>query len=137
MKALEFLEDTVKYFSEDVSRRCVEMQNGRVIRCTYTPQNKNQTGCAIGRFQTPKAQKICDNNRNSGVNSICEIRCREDVKELLPEWMLNIDQYILGQVQLLHDHQPFWNEKGLTTLGKAKVEYISDCINKLETNESK
>lgn len=50
MTKLEFLEDTVKYYSENTNRRCV---NNVIVGCYYSPENAGKIGisdgCAIGR----------------------------------------------------------------------------------------
>ena len=130
MTALEFLEDTVKYFSEDVSRRCVEITDAQLTKCTYAPQNKEQTGCAIGRHLTPTAQEILDMENNISIHNVFE---RRDVESLLPDWMLKIEPEVLMKVQNLHDFANNWTSRGLSVRGEQTVKSIKLLIEEYES----
>lgn len=114
----EFLLDTIKYYSEDTSRRCVSEG-----RCTYSPKalNKNSKGCAIGRWLDKELQLKLDTFEESSVQS-------GKVFDKLPKWMQGMGIYFLQHVQDLHDNGNNWNESGLSQLGKDAVNKIIDCI---------
>lgn len=107
----EFLLDTIKYYSEDTSRRCV--LNGK---CTYSPKtlNINSDGCAIGRWLDEELKLELDAIGTVPVQN-------EKVFDKLPEWMQGMGRCFLHDVQKLHDINNYWNESGLSQFGKNKV----------------
>lgn len=107
----EFLLDTIKYYSEDTLRRCVE--NGM---CTYSGKtlNKNSDGCAIGRWLNEEVRLELDALDNIPVHD-------DLVYNKLPEWMRNFGKDFLENVQCLHDYDGHWNESGLSQLGNDRV----------------
>lgn len=107
----QFLLDTIKYYSEDTSRRCVSEG-----KCTYSPEtlNKNSEGCAIGRWLDEELQLELD------ALGIVPVQ-NEKVFDKLPKWMQGMGIYFLQHVQDLHDSSIYWDESGLSQLGKNKV----------------
>jgi hypothetical protein len=124
MTALEFLEDTVKYFSEDPNRRC----KIGTYACSYVPVEEHQTGCAIGRFLDKELRKKLRQNDNVG--EVWALAKREEYfEQLVPEWMQKIPTDILLQIQKLHDVNDYWNKCGLSQYGKEMVQKIKELIN--------
>lgn len=120
----EFLLDTIQYYSEDVSRRCVQGN-----KCTYSGKtlDKNSDGCAIGRW-LPEEVKL-------DVDAIGDVPVtKEVVFEKLPDWMKEFGKSFLLDIQDLHDYNNLWNSSGLNDQGKSKVNYI---ITNYELNISK
>lgn len=115
---LEFLEDTVKYYSEDVNRRCIS-SNG----CFYDPIQAGKEGvsdgCAIGRHLKPNLKVDLD---NASENIVSEIK----VFNQLPLKLKKLGREFLREVQKLHDSsmKSYWDEEGLTDSGKNKVKEI-------------
>lgn len=115
----EFLLDTIKYYSEDTSRRCVSED-----KCTYSPKtlNINSDGCAIGRWLDEELKLELDALGTVPVQN-------EKVFDKLPKWMQDMEKYFLHRVQDLHDMDNYWNESGLSQLGKEKVNEIIEHYN--------
>lgn len=107
----EFLLDTIKYYSEDTSRRCATES-----RCTYSPKtlNKNSEGCAIGRWLDEELQLELDALGAVPVQN-------KKVFDKLPKWMQSMETYFLQHIQDLHDTGYCWSESGLSQFGKDKV----------------
>lgn len=103
-KRLEILEDTVKYYSEDVSRRASTTEG-----CEY--KTKDGRMCAIGRLTKNKKIYEC-----AGDVSVIE--------HLLEEELIILGFPFLNHLQLLHDKQLFWESNGLTKEGKEKYDNI-------------
>ena len=105
MTQLELLEDTVKYYSEDVTRRNLSSTGV----CKYFPQHANTQGCAIGRLISRTLCKGLDEQYSTIL---------ADVFDELP---LNVKKYgsgFLEQLQILHDTRYYWGEDGMTEDGK-------------------
>lgn len=113
-KRLEFLNETVAYYSEDVTRRSKSM-----TYCYYDGKNAGGCtgeGCAIGRKLTPEKRAYLDKEYpNQSVSSVIDE---------LPEYMQDMGVSFLRDIQGLHDNDSFWSEKGLTEGGKLLVESI-------------
>lgn len=108
-KRKEFLDDTVKYYSEDTSRRSV------LDKCMYRTGDGRK--CAIGRY-------IPDDKYTTlieGKNVISKL-----VYNLIPQniSMLGID--FLLSIQSLHDESDNWDKNGLTEKGKEYVNFIEE-----------
>lgn len=110
MTKLEFLEDTVAYYSEDVNRRC-----RGAVNCYYSPKNADKIGisegCAIGRHLKDSLKEKLDDTEESGVNTTV-------IFNKLPKKLRQLGQDFLTDIQILHDLQVYWNSKGLTKAGK-------------------
>lgn len=110
-RRLEFLNDTVNYYSEDVTRRAVDCYE----ICVYfdeTTKNK----CAIGRF-------IDENILKSKIQLFGSV-ARNEIFELLPKNIQELEKRFLMEMQFLHDNSDNWNENGLSEQGKHQVEVI-------------
>lgn len=113
-KRLEFLEDTVKYYSEDVSRRALDSQGS----CRYITEDGRR--CAIGRFIIEDHMcEVLDNSKSNTVWSIFKF-----CPHFLPKHILDLGSDFLGSIQLLHDGIFYWHLKGITGEGKEYVEKI-------------
>ena len=123
MKKLEFLEDTIKYYSEDNNRRCTKGQ-----RCYYSPIKAGKEGisegCAIGRFLDKNTQHLFDSQAENSINYL--LSENEEYILLLPEWMRTFDFQFLRAVQKLHDDMGCWVENGLSDYGLEGVQFIKD-----------
>lgn len=117
-KKLALLEDTVKYYSENTERRCVETDN----LCSYSPENVGNTiseGCAIGRLLTPEIKERLD--IEFGALDVRGFR-------ILPVEIKGYGLKLLQELQNLHDRKEHWNTEGLTAKGLYKVEEIKKMI---------
>lgn len=114
----QFLLDTIKYYSENPSFRCVT-----IAQCAYSPKTlgKDGDGCAIGRWLNEDLKLELDTLENTSVLS-------ESVFQRLPEWMQSLGKSFLNSVQELHDADDNW-DNGLSDMGKTKVNLIIETYN--------
>lgn len=98
----EILEETYKFYSEDVSRRSMDGAN-----CVYNSNDGKQ--CALGRCcnEIPK-----DFNYEDSYT----IFDRFGFHILKPEYRIE-DEAFWAQLQSFHDFEDNWNEKGITEKG--------------------
>ena len=118
MTRLEFLEDTVKWYSENPDRRCFNHDG----KCLYSPKNAlnntESTGCAIGIHLSPELASYLDEHyTNSGV---------ERVFEDLPDNLKELGVAFLSNIQYLHDIDSFWTKESLSERGKEFVNEIKE-----------
>lgn len=123
----ELLADTLQYYCEDVKRRNLSKDDG--FYCTYHPNWENTEGCAIGRFLEEDLQLYLDGLNDSGIQSMSNENYNK-----IPKWMRDLGRDFLTSMQLLHDRHNYWNEFGLTSIGKKEVEII---INRYKLDKSK
>lgn len=110
---LAFTDDTVKYHSEDVTRR--GLSNDKAF-CAY--RGYNGTKCAIGRHIPDDQYNV--NFENESLT--------DRIMQTLPEEVQLLGKDFLNEVQNLHDGPIYWDENGLTKLGIREVEYIKSYI---------
>lgn len=108
-KRLDFLNETVSYYSEDISRRSISNS----FSCEYLTDDGKM--CAIGRH-IPK-NKYNKSIENLTVNS-------DEVFSLLPKRIKNLGQFFLCHIQTLHDSDECWDENGITETGYEKINNI-------------
>lgn len=120
-RMLEVLESTVKYYSEDTRRRCINSDGN----CFYSPiqaGNSLSEGCAIGRYmsnsqKTTSTLMIYD---NMSINKL--------PKHLIPEYLTELPMSFLKNLQLLHDNGINWIVNSLSNDGKNKVNLMKSSI---------
>ena len=111
---LDFLNETVAYYSADTSRRAMSANKD----CYYY-QADTGNKCAIGRhinFQDYKNNEI-----EHGVPVAYYI-----VFALLPESVRRLGKDFLSKVQILHDGDDYWYFNSLSDKGKQKVNSLID-----------
>ena len=110
-KQLGLLEETIAYYSEDVTRRCTIGKG-----CRYSGESFNKPhsdGCAIGRLLSPELRLILD-TKHKGDSAI-------GVWDALPKLIQRYGKKFLLDLQLLHDGHEYWNDKGLSERGEEIV----------------
>lgn len=115
-----FLNATIEYYGKDPSKfRCLDDYLG----CRYRPiENTETKGCAIGRYLNCDTQISLD-----AIGAIDDVYL--DSKEnLLPEWMRDLGENFLMDVQTLHDTNAYWNDSGLSSKGKDWANHIKKRI---------
>lgn len=129
-RQLEILEDTVKYYSENVLRRCVE--DGA---CRYSPESLNiqdiSEGCAIGRLLP---RDLC--NKLDELDSDLSVRYFFHKSDRYPNLEIPQDILVLGKdfliaLQTLHDMDCYWDENGLSERGES---FVGEIQQKIKTN---
>ena len=111
-KQLDFLEDTVKYYSEDISRRAVKNSS-----CRYRTNDGRK--CAIGRFipddlYNEKIEEHC-------IDEIFKYKC-------IPDELKELGVNFLRNIQHLHDFDSNWDDCGLSSKGEEWVYFIKNKI---------
>lgn len=129
-KRLGFLTDTIRYYSEDVNRRCTN-GNGQ---CYYNPASVNKQeiseGCAIGRH-LPQELKVKLDNWYGSEGAIEDVY-EDDDKESgispqdFPESLIELGLKFLTDIQCLHDYDTHWEKRGLSDRGKEYVDSIKE-----------
>ncbi len=113
-KMVFLLDDTVKYYSENVKRRSINKDG----KCFY---RSGRNACAIGRFLTKDKAEFCDSQMNNSVGGIYGH---------LPFVLAQFDRTFLKAIQSLHDKKQHWNEKaGLSSEGHEKYIEIKKDFN--------
>jgi hypothetical protein len=120
----KLLLETIEYYTTDVRRRCIEMKDGKVIKCAYSPltiNNKFSDGCAIGRILPNDLKQLLDDECDSAsvfANDVWKL-IPNDIKE---KYRLSF----LCELQSFHDDSNliWWNNLGLTEQGKIKSERL-------------
>lgn len=125
-RQLEILEDTVKYYSEDVLRRCVDNDE-----CRYSPESLNiqdiSEGCAIGRLLPREiCNKLDDLDPNLSARSLFDTERYPNLG--IPQDILDLRKGFLTDLQALHDLNHHWDENGLSEKGKKLVSIIKQRI---------
>lgn len=128
-KRLGFLTDTIRYYSEDVNRRCTDgFEN-----CYYDPASVNKQdiseGCAIGRHLPQELKEKIDNYYGSlgAIDEVYEDYEETGIKpEEFPESLIELGLKFLTDMQCLHDYESHWQKGGLTEAGKEYVDKIKD-----------
>lgn len=115
-KRREFLDDTVMYYSADVSRRAVVAIDGPKdgepkSACKYRTSDGRK--CAVGRHVHDDAYDILMEGHS--INT-------EAMKKYLPEKILSLGIDFLQEIQQLHDCDDNWNDKGISLQGKTVAE---------------
>lgn len=115
MTQKEFLIDTINHYN--YNNRCTHNTG----KCYYSPVSAGlegkSKGCAIGRFMEPEVALEMDKQYEN--NPIMVLIRKEP--NCIPDWMKSFDLRFLDAVQNLHDRLMYWNEKGLSPLGREKV----------------
>jgi len=131
MTKLELLEDTVKYYSEDTSRRAVVKLKSGATECMYTTDDGQH--CAVGRWLQPNYQNTdwLDNEGCSADDLLkgCSVNdYRYEVDDLFVEGVRHIPAWFWINHVLLHDNDVFWDKDGITQAGVEKVDELKEDI---------
>lgn len=120
MTKLEIIEETVKYYSEDTSRRSTEEKN-----CVYLSKNGNK--CAFSRCCTEEGVELLHKNEGRSVGVLdctSPLYLGKEIDDVLkPEYKgHSIDFW--RNLQDLHDSENYWDSNGLTKEGLERLKYI-------------
>lgn len=110
----EIIEETVAYYSEDVTRRALSYrEGGSIAGCKYlTSENKM---CAVGRCLTEEGLKEWGD-----YSSYFTLDMIDSLKE-----EYKVDDYgFWSDLQKLHDTNSNWDENGLSEDGKSFVNWL-------------
>ena len=120
MTKKEIINETVEFYSADVSRRA---SSG--TQCHYSiMKNGVEKNCSVGRCMTPEAIE-CFKESFIGVHGIC-IRQKSSIDSVLrPEYHGHTEKF-WSSLQKLHDEDMFWNDQGISAEGQAYVQKMLD-----------
>ena len=106
LTALEIIDETVAFYSEDPSRRA--FKNGN---CIYQATNGNK--CAIGRCMNEAGLQQFGNSNDS----VDSLGLDEPLDTFLQEQYHGQNSNFWGELQTFHDMPRNWNSSGITTQG--------------------
>lgn len=107
---LEIINETVEYYSEDVSRRATNDKG----RCEYYINGKM---CAFGRCMINPQFKYVSDDPTLGIKNV-------DQDPLLKKEYRGHENEFWVDLQNLHDNQYHWDKGGLTEFGQKYVEKL-------------
>ena len=115
----EIIDDTVSYYSENVTLRA-QLADGS---CVYT-EPKTHRHCAIGRWLSPEGVLLTQGSTQNA-RGLDETMARLDVGANLDTLLVPavrgkpLDFWVA--LQQLHDNGDYWDLSGLTAIGLCKV----------------
>lgn len=109
---LEVINETVEYYSQDVSRRAIRPDG---YSCSYYTESGNM--CGVGRcLEDPIAFK----HSYSNASYLLDLYGFQILKE---EYRI-MDTLFWRDIQILHDYTPNWTKEGLSEIGKQRWEEL-------------
>lgn len=115
----ELLEETVKFYGEDSSRRGIDV-NGST--CAYITKDESRR-CAVGRCMTLKAvRKLKD--KALGVSGVVQKYTDDNLDELLLVKYKGFEKGFWVELQNFHDSSTNFKGSSLSETGRKKVDNI-------------
>lgn len=112
---VEIIEETVKFYDDDVERRSLLPEGCTGMGCSYSDRRGQH--CAVGRCLTEKAlDDDPDQHTDANVDGVWGGMESLD-PDLKPEYRGHCMKF-WSRLQHLHDCAAFWNSKGITVEGK-------------------
>ena len=110
-KRIEFLENIANFYNS---------KNRSVVdgKCLYSP-TKNSPGCAIGREIKDKSLTAMMDKEQKIISAFVGI---------LPDHLKELGLNFLKDCQRLHDDPAYWNDYGLSAVGKVAIICILNDI---------
>lgn len=105
----QFIQEFIDYYGSHPERRSVDSEQ----RCSYLPAHENTEGCAIGRYLT---EEICKKIEGKSITA-CFYTCPS---------LEHLGFKFLKEMQILHDWEFYWDEKGLSELGQQNLQSIKN-----------
>lgn len=122
LSKLEILNETIQFYGEDNNRRAIEESS-----CLYNTSDGRH--CAVGRCFLKRIKSLGINfKQNSGVTPDM---IDDFEKKLLAKYRGHSDKFWLN-LQMLHDDDGVWDEKGLTERGERKVKEFKEIFDIIE-----
>lgn len=115
MTAIELIDETVEYYSQDTSRRAVDEDDF----CSYKKKGKM---CAVGRCILKKQNtKLTGSAKN--IN-----RCGKmiNLEDILKTKYKGFPMDLWMDLQAIHDVSRYWDADGLSEFGKDRVEQAKE-----------
>ena len=125
---LDMLEDTVKYYSEDTSRRATNPDSG--IGCVYLKEDGKN--CAVGRWINYDNFDLQSYNEAYSITDLLKLDYEEDFiytdEELFVPEAQGFHYSFWTDLQDFHDGHKSWDESGLTSEGQTKIDKIKEKL---------
>lgn len=120
MTKIEIIDDTVAYYSADVTRRSKKDVNGKMT-CVYKgPEGRE---CAFQRVvENDLSEYDCKTSFGFGASAVSIMIDKENLK--FKEGYEGHDRSFWGYIQALHDSDSNWDENGLSEDGRKHVESL-------------
>jgi len=120
---LNFLDETIKFYGDDVSRRSLNSKG----HCKYKTESGNK--CAIGRCLKKIAFDYdIEGNDATGIDN--EFKGIGGLEGALLKKYQGFTLDFWNEIQGLHDGEYYWDMEGLTGSGYVEVERIKKRINR-------
>ena len=111
---MQILEETVKFYDDDPTRRSLLGPGEDQYNCVYASEDGQN--CAIGRCLTEEAlEQDPDSHTDSSVSGVWYDMTSLD-KSLRPQYRGHTMRF-WERIQHLHDTPNYWDMKGLTNMG--------------------
>jgi hypothetical protein len=107
---IEIIDETVAYYSEDVSRRSISKGEYRYF-------GDNGKKCAYARCWKDNAIGFRENTTARSENM-------PEPDDLVRDEYKGYNRDFWQDIQSIHDANRYWDEKGMTEIGRAKVENL-------------
>lgn len=127
MTAIEIIEDTVAYYSEDTNRRATNIVNGM---CEYL--TKDGRMCAVGRCLLPSKNKGL-NHGFLNLRTASEKRIEKKDNYFKAKYR-GFPEDFWNDLQYLHDREFHWGRNELTEEGKKYVKILKKNMRMLKTD---
>jgi hypothetical protein len=120
----EIINETVEFYSADISRRSIEGNVSIGNGCKYNHENGNH--CAVGRLLLPKYQKQGTNLKGNanGISAFMDYQKIKKLDKALQKQYQGHKVLFWRDLQNLHDESKHWEVGGLTEIGKEFVEEL-------------
>ena len=118
MNKQEIINETVKYYDEDVDRRAISIHG-----CVYN--GYDGTYCAIGRCLEDKWKRVDDDfvleQNESDIQTMYEENGFNSLDEMLKPKYRGHKENFWEDLQRLHDNGSNWTYQGISSQGQATV----------------
>lgn len=125
-KQLAILKDTIKWYTEDVTRRAIAGNGNGVCKYYMRPKGRVKR-CAIGRLVSLE-DAICMEKKWPVEGVYSPGTDGYSLYDDLPKDIQALGVEFLRNLQSLHDAHSFWNDSGLSEKGAFFVDSIKDRI---------
>jgi hypothetical protein len=120
----QFLADLVSFYGANPNRRSITSKG----KCYYGPMSTSP-GCQIGRYLlcSDEEKRELDKTPVSYRSLVAKLQSTGRL-DIIPNWMLKLDQEFVEACQHLHDASWYWGNVGLSASGEDEVKRILDSF---------
>ena len=121
MTKQEIINETVKYYDEDIDRRAMDIHG-----CVYNAYDG--TYCAVGRCFEDKWKRVDDDfvleGNDADIESMYKENGFDNLDGMLQPKYRGHEVEFWEELQRLHDNGSNWNSQGISTIGQANVDKL-------------